>query len=643
MAPGRLPVATALILTGAIAGIVAQPAVFRSRVELVTVDATVLGSDGRQLSTLAPADFELKVDGEPRPVLSAQFVAQDVPAARPEPLAANHFTSNERVDEGRLVVVAIDETHIRRLEGRPALQAAAAFVDSLDPLDRIAVTPLSRVGVTEFTRDRTALKRRLEMITGQGDPVFLQFNIGLSEATEIDDGGRARLADVVLRECGRSLTEYLNPARAIDDAAGRDACPEQVEQEARALSQQARTQARISLDALHALIANLKPIDGPKTVVLLSEGMVIDPRLVDLSELAASAHAARVSIYALHLEVPLFEAAQDRVSPTLLRDFDLRGDGLSRLAGATRGAVYRLVGSDPGPFRRIATEISGYYLLAFEAADRDRDGRVHRIEVKLSRGGSVLRARPAFRLPVIAPSARSREQELVGLLRVERGPTELPVRVATYTYAEPGSSRVRVVVSAEAEAAEGAGDVLFGYVLMDQRGVIQSSGAHTSGTGRHAFSTVLGAGAYLLRVAGIDPLGRRGLVERPFTPLVSEHAGLRWSDLILAPVPSQADAGLQPFVDRVTARNVTAYVELYAGEPASLEDVSVSFEVADEDNRTPPIAVPAQSIDTRGRLAVARATVSLDRLPPGRYLARARISRGGQEVGQASRPLTYRP
>ena len=57
---------------------------------------------------------------------------------------------------------------------------------------------------------------------------------GMSEALEIADGGRARLADAVLRECGRALTEYVSTARAADDAAGaRDACPEQVEQESR--------------------------------------------------------------------------------------------------------------------------------------------------------------------------------------------------------------------------------------------------------------------------------------------------------------------------------------------------------------------------------------------------------------------------
>jgi hypothetical protein len=362
--------------------------------------------------------------------------------------------------------------------------------------------------------------------------VFLQFNLGLLEATEIADGSRTRLADAVLRECGRSLTEAVSAARAADDAGGRDACPEQLEQEARALAQHARTQARISLSSLEGLIMGLRGIEGPKAVVLLSEGMVIDPRLVDLADLAAKALEARVSIHALHLDVPLFEAAQDRVSPTLLRDVDLRGDGLARLAGASRGAVYRLVGNDPGPFRRIATELAGHYLLAFEASDRDRDGAAHRIAVEVARRGHVVRSRSVFRLPRVAPAPASPEDELVALLRRTRPARELPVRVSTSAHPEVDPARLRVVVSMEADADPGSGEVLMGYVLIDANGVIAASGAHTAMGGRHAFSAVVSPGRYTLRVAGIDALRRKGLVERPFVASTINAGGLHVSSLI---------------------------------------------------------------------------------------------------------------
>lgn len=623
-------------------GLVWEPAaaqVFRSRVDLVTVDATVTGPDGRVIDGLSAADFSLQIDGETRRVVSAQYVE----FARPEPGATlrdvQHFTSNQS-DEGRLIVIAVDQAHIRPLEGRTALRAAAAFLDTLDPRDRVAVTSLNRTAGLVFTREHAALKARLERLTGQGDPVFLQFNLGLMEATEIADGSRTRLADAVLRECGRSLTEYVSLGRASDDAAGRDPCPEQLEQEARALSQHARTQARIALSSLEGLIVGLRDVEGPKAIVLLSEGMVVDPRLVDLSDLAAKAHEARVSIHALHLDVPLFEAAQDRVSPTALRDVDLRGDGLARLAGSSRGGVYRLVGSDPAPFRRIAAELAGYYLLAFEAGDGDRDGALHRIKVDVARRGHVVRARSVFRLPRPAATPPSREDELTAVLRRIRPAVELPLRVATSAHPEPQPGRVRVVVSMEADSARGASDVLMGYVLIDANGVIAASGAHDALDGRHAFSAAVPEGRYTLRVAAIDAMRRTGLVERPFVAATTNTAGLRVSSLILA--PAGANGALRPLVYRTSDDRLTAYVEL-AASAATPPSVHVRFEVLSENTTTPVAAAAATGMRADGGLTVARADVSLAGVPPGSYHVRAVIAVDGRAVGEVVRPFSYSP
>ncbi len=510
----------------------------------------VVGRDGHPAEDLGPDDFVLKIDGRARRIVSAQFVASSATASPALTLASSHFTSNERINTGRLVILAVDQAHIRRVEGRAALRAGAQFIATLDPIDRVGVTGLGQIGTLELTRDHRAAERRLERLVGMTDPVFLQFNVGLSEALQIADGSRTWLADAVLRECGQTLAAYTSPARTAEENSGnRDACPQQLEQEARAVAEHARSQARISLSALESLVASLKDFEGPKTLVLLSEGLVTDPRLIDFAELAATAHNARVSIYVLQLEVPTFEAAQDRISPTFMQDQQVRGDGLARLAGAARGALFRLVGSDPRPFEQILREISGYYLLAFEPIDSDRDGRAHRIEVLLARGGGELPARQAFRLPRAVPSSQPGER-LVNLLRATKVATELPVRVATYSYAEPNSANLRVVVSAEAGSGRNApSSALLGFVLIDSRGVIAANAAYDTASGRYAFSVVVPPGSYSLRVAAIDPAGRSGSVHRPFDARVVEGGGVRVSDLILAQQPASDSAPLDPIVD----------------------------------------------------------------------------------------------
>jgi VWFA-related protein len=620
-----------------------EQAVFRSGVDLMTVDATVVRSDGLPDSTLTPRDFVLKIDGKARRVVSAQFVAHTQTESRAPLIEPAHFSSNEFSDPGRYVVVAIDEPHVRRLEGRSALQAAGTFIDQLETHDLVAVHGLGRGGRLEFTRDRVAARGKLHSLIGQGDPAFLRFNIGLVEAVEIADGGRARLAEVVLRECGRALTEYLNPARADETAGGRDACPEQVEQEATATAQYARTQARISLSALEGLIESLRELNRPTTLVLLSEGMVADPRLMDFAELAAAAQTARVSIYVLHMETPVFEASTDRVSPTFLRDVQMRGDGLARLAGSARGAVFRLVGSDPAPFRRIANELAGHYLIAFEPSPTERDGRVHRIELSTTRRGTAVRARQAFRIPSTSATPRAREQELVTLLRSSFPATELPVRVATYTYVEPVTSEFRVVVSAEADVAGApTPGIVLGYVLVDGRGVVVSSGAHRTTNGRHAFTTRVPRGNYSLRVGGIDPLGRRGVVQRGFTAAVHQQNMVQVSDLILAPVPASANAPLHPIVDRVDDRRVVAYLELAGTANRPLTKVNVSFEIVADGPAQTGVSAAANVIQSGGLWARARAELALGSLAPGRYVAVASVFDDGRELGRVSRPFSVR-
>jgi VWFA-related protein len=630
-----------ILVTSAGSAGLGQDAVFRTSVDLVTVDATVIDADGRPVDHLLAEDFVLRVDGQRRRIVSAQFVSQQPLGRSQPPVFARHFSSNEHDDAGRLWVMAVDEAHIRRVEGRAAIAAAARFIDSLDPRDRIAVTGLGRVGTIRFTRDRVDLKQRLEALRGQTDPVFLQFKLGLAEAVEVADGGRGRLAELVLRECGRALSTYTSPTRALDETAssGRDACPEQLEQEARAMAQHARTQARISLAALLALVDSLKALSGPKTVVLLSEGMVLDPRLIDLSELAATAKEARVAVYVLHMETPMFEAAEQRPSPTFLRDVQLRADGLARLAGATRGAVFRLVGSDAAPFAQIADELSGYYLVAFEPTARDRDGKLHRVDLQLARGRGLIRARSTFRMPVATPSPRSRQEELVSLLRGSSVSSELPVRVATYAYVAD-ATRLRIVVSTEIGVVEGpVAATLVGYVLTNAAGVIVASGAQASMNGRHAFSTMLPPGPYTLRVAAIDPLDRRGVVERPFAAALDSVGDLQVSDLILAPPPPSPAAALHPVVHEVTGAAVVANLEIYPADAAP-EDVRVLFDVVDAETTHASVAA---TLERAPGLIVARAIVSLSALAAGDYLVHARLLTGGREIKRITRPFAYRP
>lgn len=605
-----------------------QQPVFKSGVELVTIDVAVMDRRGEPLEGLGPDRFEVTVDGTPRRVVWAEFVRH-----RAAPLAAtapaDHFTTNEGAEPGRIVLIAVDQTHIRRVEGLAALRAASNFVDALDPADRVAAAPINHAGAIQFTTEHAAVKRQLQRLTGEAQGIPVHYKIGLTEALAIADGSRTRLDQVVVRECGQPLGRYENLRRLAEGEGLKDPCPVQVEQEGRALAQQARTESRISLDALTRLIARLAEIEGPKTLVLLSEGLVAEPQLIDLTSVGAAAQAARVTLHVLQLDIPVLDASSDTVSPSLYPDMQLKADGLSRLAGSARGGLFRLVGDDPYPFRRIMKELSSHYLVAFEPAGGDRDGRAHRIGVRVRADGATVRARPAFTIPA-EPRTAAPDAELVGLLRNPRIVSELPVRVAGYAFRDADGERLHVLVSAEVEQSAGSGpEPTAGFVLVDGRGVIAASGGGTTEGGRYWHSATVAPGRYMLKAAAIDAGGRRGSVERQLDARLTPAGPLQMSDLMLAEPPRDPSAPLRPLVVRMAGERLVAYLEAYGPAPAGPAVATVRVDLLRDGAPSPVASIPVPvTVSPSGRWVIS-ADLPIRDLAAGPYLASMRLSLPG--------------
>ena len=612
----------------------AQQPVFRSRVELVTVDVTVLNRDGDPLTHLTTDSFQISVDGSPRRVVWAEFVPR-TPAPLTPNAPSDHFSSNEGVNTGQLVLIAVDQSHIRRVEGLAALRAASAFIDALDRSDRVAAAPINHGGAIQFTSEHAVVKRSLQRLTGEATSMPVHFRIGLTEALAIADGSRTLLDQVVRRECGAPLGQFENLRRLAENEGMRDPCPVQVEQEGRALAQQTRTEARLTLDALRVLVSRLAEIDGPKTLVLLSEGLVAEPQLIDLTSLGAAAQAARVTIHVLQLETPVLDASTDVVSPTLYPDMQIRADGLARLAGSAKGGLFRLVGDDPYPFRKIVKELSGHYLVAFEAAGTDRDGRVHRIGVNVRADGATVRARPAFQFTP-EPASPSVDTALVRLLRSPRLATQLPLRISAYPFRGSAPQTLHVLLSAETEAGAAGQETASGFVLIDDRGVIASSGAGLAVNGRYFQSATVAPGRYTLKAAAISKSGREGSVERRIDLRLQGNGGVQFSDLMLADPPDTAGGVLRPVVVHAAGERMIAYLEAYADRWDAAQP-SAAFEISKDGEPTPLRSAPAVFKQLApGRFAVSM-DVPLKEISQGSYSVTVRITHKDEPPHQVTR------
>ena len=82
-----------------------------------------MDGDGRPVRDLAPSDFELKVEGRSRRVVSAEFVpVAPEPEEAPAPTSDAGFTSNEPARPGRLVLLVVDTANIELSSGRDTIR-----------------------------------------------------------------------------------------------------------------------------------------------------------------------------------------------------------------------------------------------------------------------------------------------------------------------------------------------------------------------------------------------------------------------------------------------------------------------------------------------------------------------------------------
>ena len=91
-------------------------------------------------------------------------------------------------------------------------------------------------------------------------------------------------------------------------------------------------------------------------------------------------------------------------------------------------------------FDCISRSLDGYYLLGVESRPDDRNGRRHRLSVKSLRRGVTLRSRRTF-LTTVSAKATTPEDAVSRAIRSPLPINDLPLKLATWTYKEPGSSR----------------------------------------------------------------------------------------------------------------------------------------------------------------------------------------------------------
>jgi VWFA-related protein len=627
-----------------------QVAQFRSTVDVTSVDVAVVDDEGRPILDLTPGDFTVRIDGVERRVVSADWVPfTGGGAAAVEPPPEGYSSNEHAATGGRLLLIVVDQPNIRN-GGTLGIGAAVnAFIDRLDPADRIAAVGIGPgTAATPFTSDRERVKVAVSRMTGQRQATSNQFSIAISEALAIRRGDSDALERMLQRECGEPPLGQRRP----DDAMRIQTCRTLAQAEARLMAADGTAAGEQTLAAMRALLGGLRAIEVPKTIVLVTEGFVLEDQLPSFVDIERLAGVARTSIYVLRLDDQVFDVTEQSMPPmgARLQDRAERAQGIERLAAATRGSVFNVIASADAAFARIESELSGYYLLGVESDPVDRAGPLP-IRVSVGRRGATIRSRRELVAPSDEREPQSPRQAVAAGLASPLLLPALPLRVATFALQGPEPSRVQLLIHADIGGGQTAArPIALAYTIHDREGRLverQQMVARLQPVmlGVPSPLQFIGGasvtpGEYTLKFAAAD--GETvGTVEHALRAELGDAGEVTLSDLMVGG-PSDDTPLLRPTVGHSASFGfLHAYLESYG--PNS-DSVGVTYEVAAGAD-SPAIYEAAVSPHPAGDdRTIFSHVMPIRQLPPGRYVLRAVVSSGlGGEIDTLTRSFAVAP
>ena len=671
----RTAAAIATMMTGGLLVFAQQPEpgqrpVFRSGVELVSIDVNVVDRQGQAIRGLSASDFTVTVDRQARRVVSAEFV--DAAAVTAQSAALATVSTNQGAALGRQFVFVVDQGTLETSGARYVARAASQFFSRLTFADRSGLVFMPVGATVNLTWSHERVRDSLQQLAGLSSTGIGWEYGSIGEARDIANRNMAALRTVGERECGNASASgrggqsggagATSPpgggaggssggsggggaGSAVGSGGGggsMDACTRSVQMQAETTWRMAQLTSLSSLAALRQVIDTLGRVPGDKTVILISGGWFLDQHdeISTLRSVASAATAARVTLFPLYVPVNRNSAARRSMSPTVGQDHSIQSGPLQTLAAMTNGEFYRAEVSAESVFERISRETAGHYRIGVEKQPGDQDARARRLNVSVARGGASVRARELF--DVRTYDDRDWTARLAAALESPIPADGLPLRLTSYVTPDPANRSLLTLVLAGAAQRIRPGEATIQVVVrdLDGRKVLAGEPPQSDAIGEgleFSMNVHVPPGDYVVRVGVMDSAGQVGSVEHRVNARSVPIGGLTATGPLLVRVP--AAAGAEPRIALGAARQderLALEVGL-EGDSEQMGKTEVAFEIARTlDGPTLLNAAAALSRSTFEGTYLAQAVAELRVLPPGEYVARAKV-RSGAASGELTR------
>jgi VWFA-related protein len=549
-------IGVSLILTGAVALVAQAPPpgqlpTFRSGIDVVELDVTVLDKDRRPVKGLTAADFSILERGKPQPIVA--FAAIDVPAAPPAAApwireAPLDVVTNDS-ENRRLVTIVMDDAYsnfdpdVTKRAKRIGFNA----IDQLGPHDLAAVIFTFQGRAQNFTADREKLRAAVDSFLPKstardGPPIPCMTKLNSCDVRALSTAASTLLA----APPGRKIAILIGGGRAFSFGEMGDPTSRN---------------------------------EGPELLAMFR-----DLQRANITVYAFDAHGLLVGGMSAEHRTP------QRVSVP-------PNDSLYSFAESTGG---RAIANSNTPESLIGVafqESSSYYLVGFQSSYTASDGRFHKIDVKVNRAGVEVRTRNGYYAPSKKPAA-------AGTLINGLPGGDLRIDATAAAFAVPNRAEAEVIIVGHLAPARdvketrkvnltATGIDFDGRTHGTQRQGIDITGRPGSRGPDLSSHLPLRPGRYMVRLAA-DSEGQSGSVYIDVDVPNFAKAPLSMSGLLVErrpapPVPDKAIAALIP-VSPTTQRSfmstddVSAYAKVYQGGKGRLLPVKMSAKITNARN-----------------------------------------------------------
>jgi VWFA-related protein len=406
-----------------------MPAVtFQVDVDYVDVDVTVRDRDGNFVSNLDRDDFEVFEDGKRQKIDTFSYV--EIPVV-PEPRflgrAISPDTRSNTYDfTGRVYVLVLDDLDISPLRASTVKRAAREFLErhlSSNDIAAVVFTSGRVEAAQDFTSDRGLLLAAVDRFVG------LRFR---SSALDKLDAFYQQILDAAPIDDGRTPGGQQPPSPPTDtnDVGLLNGLDRERTHRAREIlsklqsisgflaNMRGRRKAVLLFsEGIDYPMDNLFGVHGPNEVLWATEDTIavaarsnvnvfaIDPRgLVGLTSEFLDMQGLEASSVGQTLGVPTssdVNANAVPISPQTLLANELRmsQDNLRALAEETGGFATLNSNSLGSAFTRIVDQNSRYYVIGYTPPNHPRNGKFHKIEVRVKRPDVRVQARRGYASP----------------------------------------------------------------------------------------------------------------------------------------------------------------------------------------------------------------------------------------------------